>query len=68
MLEMPETWVSAKEAANREWNQSRTKKFVAVNRDERTWRSEEHFDIRYGDLELFAQFVFYLVWSIISSL
>jgi hypothetical protein len=35
--------------ADREWKQPRRKKFVAVNSNERSWRSEECFDIRYGD-------------------
>ena len=38
-------------ATNREWNQSKKKKCVAVNKAERSWRSEEHFDIRHGDAE-----------------
>lgn len=37
--------------ANREWIQLKTKKCVAVNKDERIWRSEEHFDISNGDTE-----------------
>jgi hypothetical protein len=36
-----------RKAANREWNQPRRKKFVAVNKDEKgVGRSEECFDIR----------------------
>ena len=38
-------------ATNREWNQLKRKKCVAVNKAERSWRSEEHFDIRHGDAE-----------------
>jgi hypothetical protein len=35
MLKMPEPWDMLKKAANREWNQSRRKQFVAVNKDEK---------------------------------
>ena len=38
-------------AANKELNLPKRKKCVAVNKDERSWRSEEHFDIRHGDAE-----------------
>ena len=38
-------------AANREYNQPKRKKCVAVNKSERSWRSEECFDIRHGDAE-----------------
>jgi hypothetical protein len=40
-----------RKTANREWNQPKRKKCVPVNKDERSWRSEEHFDISYGDAE-----------------
>jgi hypothetical protein len=30
-----------------EWNQPNGKKFVKVNKNERNWRSEEHFDIKH---------------------
>jgi hypothetical protein len=40
-----------KKAANKVWSQSKRKKFVAVNKDEKSWRSEECFDIRHGDAE-----------------
>jgi hypothetical protein len=40
-----------RKAANREWNQTRKKKFVTVNKDEWNWRSDEHSDIRNGDAE-----------------
>ena len=40
-----------RKAANREWNQPKRKKFVAVNRAERSWRSEGCFDVRHGDAE-----------------
>ena len=41
-----------RKAANREWNQPKRKKFVAVNTNERSWRSEESFVITHGDAEL----------------
>ena len=37
---------------NREWKQPKREKCVAVNKAERSWRSEEHFEIRHGDAEL----------------
>jgi len=40
-----------RKAANREWNQPTRKKCVAVNKAERNWRFEEHFDVRHGDSE-----------------
>lgn len=40
-----------KRAAKREWNQPKRKKCVAVNKAKRSWRSEECFDISYGDAE-----------------
>ena len=40
-----------RKAANREWNQPRRKQFVAVNKDEKEWRSEDCFDISHGDAE-----------------
>jgi hypothetical protein len=36
-------------ATNREWEQFKRKKCVAVNKAERSWGSEKHFDVRYGD-------------------
>jgi hypothetical protein len=53
MSEMPEPWgYLLRKAANREWKQPRRKKFVAVNKvEKRSWRSEDHFDIRHGDAE-----------------
>jgi hypothetical protein len=39
-------------AANREWNLLKSKKLVRVNKDERTRRSEECFDIRRGGAKL----------------
>lgn len=33
------------------WNQPKKKKCTAVNKAERSLRSEEHFDIRHGDSE-----------------
>ena len=40
-----------RKAANRECNQPRRKKCVAVNKHERSWSSEEHVIIRHGDAE-----------------
>ena len=40
-----------RKAANREWNQPRRKQFVAVNKYEKEWRSEDCFDISHGDAE-----------------
>jgi hypothetical protein len=38
-------------ADSREWNQSKGKKCAAVNGAGRSWRPEEHFDIRHGAAE-----------------
>jgi hypothetical protein len=38
-------------AGSREWNQPKREKCVAANKAKRSWRSEEHFDIRHGDAE-----------------
>lgn len=46
-----------RKAANREWDQPKRKNCVAVNKDERSWRSEEYFNFRHGDTE-FTQIVF----------
>lgn len=40
----------SRKAANRKWNQPN--RSVAVNKDERRWRSKEYFDIRHGEAEL----------------
>ena len=40
-----------RKAAKREQNQPKRKKYVAINKAERSWRSEERFDIRHGDAE-----------------
>jgi hypothetical protein len=43
-----------RKAANREWNQLRRKKFVAVKKikkKKRSCRSVDHFDIRHRDAE-----------------
>ena len=37
--------------ANRDWNQAKREKCVAVNIVEMSWKSEERFDIRHGDIE-----------------
>ena len=44
-----------RKAASREWKQPK-RKCVAVNKAERSWRSEEHFDIRHGDAEFRVSF------------
>jgi hypothetical protein len=38
-----------KRAANRVWNQPKREKCVIINKAERSWRSEESFDIRHGN-------------------
>ena len=49
----------SRRAANREWNQPKRKKCVSVNKAERSWRSEEYFDIRHSIQSLeFVQLVF----------
>jgi hypothetical protein len=40
-----------RKAANKKWKQPIRKKCVAVNKAEKSWRSEEHFDIGHGDAE-----------------
>ena len=52
MLEMPELWDPCRgELLTRAWNQPKRKKCAAVSNAGRSWRSEEHFDIRRGDAE-----------------
>jgi hypothetical protein len=41
----------SRKAATWRWNQPKREKCVAVNKAERSWSSEEHFDIRPGDAE-----------------
>jgi hypothetical protein len=48
--------------ANRGWNHPKGKKYVAVNKAERIWRSEECFDIRHGDAEFGVWSCFYPVF------
>jgi hypothetical protein len=43
MLEMPEAWNACLEKLLMELSQTKKKKCVAVNKDERSWRSEECF-------------------------
>ena len=38
-------------ADNKEWNQPKRKKCVAVNKAEKSWRSKEHFNIKHDDAE-----------------
>ena len=40
-----------RKTANREWSQPKRKKCVAVNKAERSWRSEDGFDLRPGHAE-----------------
>jgi hypothetical protein len=51
MSEMPELWYPSRKATHWELNQPKREKCVAVNKAERSWSSEEHFDIRPGDAE-----------------
>ena len=46
---------SLRRAANWEWNQPKKKKCVAINKAERSWKSEECFDITHLNAE-FAVF------------
>ena len=58
-----------RKVANREWNQPKRKKYVAVNKAERSWSSHECFDIRHGDaIWSFPSCFFILLSSRISSL
>lgn len=43
-----------RKAADMIWNQSKREKCVAVNEAERSWRSEEPFDISHGDAEFWG--------------
>lgn len=48
-----------KRNANKECNQPKREKCVAVNKGERSWRSEEIFDIKHGNKCLeFAQLAY----------
>jgi hypothetical protein len=40
-----------RKAGNIEWNQPKRMKFVEVIKAERSWRLEECFDIRHGDVK-----------------
>ena len=51
ILEMLEMWDPLRRAAIRESNQPKRQQCVAVNKAERSWRSEEHFEIRHGDAD-----------------
>ena len=57
-----------KRAANRERNQLKRNKvcYIQVDRAERSWRTEESFDIKHGDAEFGLCSV--LFWSSIFSL
>lgn len=50
MVEMPELWVTFKG----EWNQPMRKRCIAVNKDERSWRSEKYFDVRHGNTRVWS--------------
>lgn len=39
-----------RKAADRMWNKSKGKKCAITNKAENSWTSEEHFDIRHGDV------------------
>ena len=41
-----------KRHTNKDWKQPKRKKYIAVNKDESIWRSEDHFDISHGDAEV----------------
>jgi hypothetical protein len=43
-----------REFVAKKWNQIKRKKCIAVNKAKRSWRSEEHFDIRHGDVEIWV--------------
>jgi hypothetical protein len=43
-----------REAANRELNHPTRKNCVTLNKAAKSWRFEEHFDIRHGDTEFGA--------------
>jgi hypothetical protein len=70
MLEMAEPWdTKPRKAAYRDWNQPKSKNFVAVNKAESSWRSEEHYGIRHGDAEFgVCQLVFILalIWYFLT--
>ena len=38
-----------RKAANREKKQPRANNIVVINKDEKSWTLEDHFDIRHGD-------------------
>jgi hypothetical protein len=72
MLERPEPWdiCQGKLLTVSGTSQPQRKNCVAANKAERSWRSEESFDIRHGDAEFgVCQAGFsVLLWSSISSL
>jgi hypothetical protein len=41
-----------RKAADLVWKQPTIEKCVALNKAERSWSYEEHFDVRHGDAEL----------------
>ena len=61
MMEMPESWDTCQEKLLTGVQPAQVKKYVAVNKAERSCRSEKCFDIRHEGAELeFAQLVFRL--------
>jgi hypothetical protein len=44
--------ITSPKDASKEYNQTKRKKCVAINKAERSWRSEEHFAFLLGDVEL----------------
>jgi hypothetical protein len=40
-----------RKVANKEWNHSRKRSLLQSTKMKRSWRSEDSFDIRYGDVE-----------------
>lgn len=59
--------MSLKESCYTEQKQTKIKKCVAVNKDERSWRTEEYFCIKHREIEFkgltswFLVFFFFLV-------
>ena len=70
MLEMPEQLDNLpRKSDKREWNPSERKKYDVINKAERSWRSEEHFDIVMEKQSLeFSHLVVGLAFLNISSL
>lgn len=54
----------SRRAANRQYNQPKREKCIEMNKAERRWKSEEHFDIRHGVWSLPSWFSVLLSFSI----